>query len=91
MELQKLFMERERLVSATNSAVNQLNASGLVTRADIEHIHNERGKILEMTTTIRASRFTHSQAIPILSLPIPNPARIAACNRRLKVVIVRNF
>ena len=66
MEIQKLFMEREDLINATNDAVNRLNASGLVTRADIDHIQNERGKILDMTNEIDrriASRFTRSPAV----------------------------
>ena len=73
MELQKLFMEREHLISSTNNAVNQLNASGLVTRADIEHIHNERGKILEMTNEINR-RMSQPTSQPVYTQPgNPNP------------------
>ena len=73
MELQKLFMEREHLISSTNNAVNQLNTAGLVTRADIEHIQNERGKILEMTNEINR-RMSQPTSQPVYTQPgNPNP------------------
>ena len=61
-------MEREGLINATNSAVNQLNASGLVTRADIDHIQNERGKILDMTNEIDR-RMSQPTSQPIYTQP----------------------
>ena len=73
MELQKLFMERENLISATNSAVNQLNTSGIATRADIEKIVQMRGDISTMTSEIN-NRMSQPTSQPVYTQPgNPNP------------------
>ena len=80
MEIQKLFMEREGLINATNSAVNRLNASGIATRADIEKIVQMRGDISTMTSEIDR-RMSQPTSEAVYSQPVTDISTLTSDNR----------
>ena len=67
--IDELFVEREMRVQGLNNFVRATNAAGICTRADIEHVQNERQEIGRMTNQIKDA-LSKPTSEPILSQPV---------------------